>query len=142
MVVFNVAFVGFLEKGPDNRKFPFIWDNALIKGGLKENRENIGYFGCANLEKFARNLVRAGSFRRVDALEDFENFSFRNNDIVICGLSVLSEGAGCVNSWSGFENTLQNCSLKRFAFCFGSVTQVSLSKISAIPVFSFLCDFM
>ena len=59
---------------------------------------------------------------------------FETMIFVICGLSVLSEGAGGVNSWSGFKNTLQNCSLKRLAFCFGSVTQVSLSKISAIPV--------
>ena len=40
-VVFNVTFVGFFKKGRDNHEFPIVWDNALVKGGLKEYLENV-----------------------------------------------------------------------------------------------------
>ena len=40
-VVFNVTNVGFFKEGCYECEFPFVWDNALIKGGLKEYHENI-----------------------------------------------------------------------------------------------------
>ena len=40
---------------------------------------------------------------------------FETMIFLICVFSILSEGSGGVNNWSGFENTLQNCLLKMFA---------------------------
>ena len=40
-VVLNDTFVRFIKKRLDNPEFPFVWDNALVKGGLKEYGENV-----------------------------------------------------------------------------------------------------
>ena len=37
-VIVNIIFVRFF-KGRDNRRFPFLWDDALVKGGLKDYPE-------------------------------------------------------------------------------------------------------
>ena len=53
----------------------------------------------------------------------------------------MSEG-GIVKGVPGMEKTPENWALKRFALCLGSVTHVFLSRMSGMPVLSFLCDFM
>ena len=52
-------------------------------------------------------------------------------------LHLLFKG-GIVKGVPGVENTPENWALKRFAFCLGSVTHAFLSRMSGMPVFSFL----
>ena len=62
---------------------------------------------------------------------------FETMIFVICGLSVLSEGAGGVNSWSGFENTLQNVRWKDLLSSLGQWPKCRYQKYLLFRFFRF-----